>query len=304
MCALHSDPKNTAGVFGFGQDCAVEKAPPNAGTEAYFVVRTNERKYTLNRIDKNTVDETTLKTRLLLHEHLAGRGLPVGAPFKTAAGEYVHDEREFFWYCVDLLEGEAYFGVSPELIHEVGVTLGEYHRKSADFPFADRLTPVEFERYAKRDLRKRLEASGGLPKDVCDEIGRIIDEAYVLLTPEKFSRLPHTCIHGEVEASSFVFKDGKISGINTIPFPAWQPAVTDLAYAMTLFKPDEALKFEEGEALLKGYRQSRELTADEGRALKPMMALHLTEKIVFDALYAGTFSQPWFVLLKRLMGRH
>jgi len=232
-----------------------------------FFLTTDSGRYVLTVFER--LDATQLPFYLGLMSHLAGKGLPVPAPFPTAGGTLFTLSRGKPAAVVARLPGKALLAPQPQHCAQVGDFLARMHLAASDYPaFQPNLRGLGW----WKDTATALEPH--LPDHPFHELLEEVIFQDSVAREAGFERLPAGPIHADLFRDNVLFEDGGIGGVIDFYFAGCGPWLFDLAVTIN----DWCVDLESGEfdppraaALLDAYHAVRPLTAEERALWRAML---------------------------------
>jgi len=231
-----------------------------------FLLTTSTGPYILTLYEKR-VRLDDLPFFLDLMDHLAVRGVPSPRPVAARDGTRLRRLSGRSAAIVTFLAGMWVRRPSPDHCTHVGRALAELHQAGADFDMV-RKNDLSID-----DWRPLLAKSAARADDVrpglLDELNREIES----LEAAWPSALETGVIHADLFPDNVFFREGRLSGIIDFYFACTDVFAYDLAVCLNAwcFEADRSFNITKANRLLGGYRQVRDIPAEEMASL-PVLA--------------------------------
>ena len=207
------------------------------------------------------IDTADLPFYLGLLDHLSAKGCPVPATIHDREGQLYRTVEGKAVALIEYLSGISVDRPTPGQARAVGAALGRLHLAVADFPMrgAQTMGLAEWDRLIHLCGSHRLaEIDPTLPDVAYRELSH--------LASAWPGGLPGGVVHCDLFPDNVLMRGETVSGLIDFYFAAedffaYDLAVTHAAWAFT--KQGKAFRRDVGDALLDGYRSTRELSPDE-----------------------------------------
>jgi homoserine kinase type II len=176
---------------------------------------------------------------------------------------------------------------------QVGEALARLHLAVADFPMkrANALSVPGWKQLYQSCQARADEVQPGLARELGDELEE--------LTAKWPKGLPEGVIHADLFPDNVFFVNDKLSGVIDFYFACNDALAYDLGICLNAwcFEKDGALNATKARSLVRGYRKTRPVTAEEIEAL-PILARGSALRFLLTRLYdwlhhpPGAFVQP------------
>jgi homoserine kinase type II len=257
-----------------------------------YLLQTDRGLYILTLYEKR-VAKADVPFFLGLMEHAAAKGLPCPTPIAARDGKTLRELHKRPAAIISFLRGMWPRRVLVTHCAQVGDALAQLHLAVADFPMrrANALAIAGWKQLYQSCRARADEVQPGLG----EELGRELEE----LTAKWPKTLPEGVIHADLFPDNVFFLGDKLSGLIDFYFACNDALAYDLGICLNAwcFEKDGALNATKARALVRGYRKTRPITAQEIEAL-PILARGSALRFLLTRLYdwlhhpAGAFVQP------------
>ncbi len=257
-----------------------------------YLLQTDRGLYILTLYEKR-VAKADVPFFLGLMEHAAAKGLPCPTPIAARDGKTLRELHKRPAAIISFLRGMWPKRVLVTHCSQVGEALARLHLAAADFPMrrANALALPGWKQLYQSCRARADEVQPGL----AEELGRELEE----LAARWPRDLPEGVIHADLFPDNVFFMNDKLSGIIDFYFACNEALAYDLGICLNAwcFEKDGALNATKARALVRGYRKTRPVTAEEIEAL-PILARGSALRFLLTRLYdwlhhpAGAFVQP------------
>ncbi len=232
-----------------------------------YLLFTASGRYILTLYEKR-VEETDLPYFLDLMDHLSQRDIPCPVPIPDRSGAALGRLAGRPAALTSFLEGTARTRLEPAHCRAVGQALANLHTASAGFRSSrpNRLSLQAWKQTLAQSEARVEQHEPGL----YEEIRTGLD----LISATWPGSLPSGVIHADLFPDNVFFRDGEVSGIIDFYFACNDALAYDLSICINAwcFERDADFNITKASALLKGYREVRELSVAEIAALPVLCA--------------------------------
>jgi homoserine kinase type II len=241
----------------------VDYQPIAEGIEnSNYLLQTSTNKYVLTIFEKRARLED-LPFFLTLKQHLAHKGFPCPAAITSKTNDLLCQLHHKPAVIISFLEGKSILAPSKNHCHEVGKTLANLHRHTADFTSK---RPYDFGFTALRELYRTIEPHINLSALALP----MLDMVELLDTLENNwpDNLPQGIIHADLFPDNVLFSNDKISGVLDFYFASHDNLLLDLAITINAwcFDTQNQLDMSKARALLTAYHTHRPIGGNEFKA--------------------------------------
>lgn len=239
-------------------------------SEGQFVVRRNNRRNS----------EAALRYRHGLITRLYTHDFPTASLLPARNGDTLLALDGRFYEVLSFVRGNAGNADQPQNLLNVGATLAHYHTLVQACPPPPDAQRLRYSPHTLLGMTEELlkhDEMGDLTSIVSWYDARI---AYLrkLLPPEKYTQLPHLCIHGDIHRNNLLFAEDRVAALLDFDQVAWDTPLCDLADALVAFASCKAatttwgifpgpLDEEQADLLIEGYTSVMPLGREEITAL-------------------------------------
>ncbi|MBO6814431.1 MAG: homoserine kinase [Rhizobiaceae bacterium] len=244
-----------------------------------YLLTTDAGPYILTLYEKR-VNEADLPFFLGLMEHLADNGVNCPQPVAMTNGEYLSRLADRPAAIISYLDGFSVRRPKPSHCKQVGAALARMHMASTRFPLS-RKNALTVD-----DWRPLFEMSGSRTDEVSPGLAKMISTELDFLEKQWPHTLPRGVIHADLFPDNVFFLKGELSGIIDFYFGCNDLLAYDLAICINAwcFEPDHSFNVTKAKALVKGYRQVRDLSAEELESL-PVLCRGSALRFLLTRLY-------------------
>lgn len=198
---------------------------------------------------------------LELYDHLFKKGVPVPDPLLNVEGTRLITLHNKPGAVFPKLPGKPPETITPDLCHQCGVHLAEFHLAGQSYPHQHQCPKgLEFWQHSLEQFDELDTKDNTLIQQCIENYQAIADQ------------LPKTSVHGDLFHDNVLVDDNKISAIIDLFNASYDIAVYDLAITLNDWTLDANHQIQQDryQAMLDGYQSVRLLSKDELAAL-PIM---------------------------------
>jgi Ser/Thr protein kinase RdoA (MazF antagonist) len=261
-----------------------------------MTVQTTSGKFLVKTYKRDPVVLDSLRFQHRLSHHLMKHGLPV-ARIQPARNGLTVVELDGW-----AMELQGFVDAGPMqltgmTLQQSAHALGKLHRVCQDFPCPPRDAQKWRFSEVPRDLFKRLYdlAAKQNPSpqlaEHCNEIGRFLQEAAVMLSESKRSEFETGLIHGDWHGGNLLFKGDQLAAVVDLEFAGDGCYLEDIAYGMSNLcvrtSVDEQKLDLRINIMLDAYQKYRTLSWAEGVAVYYAVGVKHVATVSYQSLAAG-----------------
>ena len=238
-----------------------------AGTvNTSYALELGRGRYFLRLYEEQGQAGAEAEARLLLH--LAAAGVPTPAPVRARDGVMVRalagkPAAIFPWVDGDML---CLPSVTPAAAHEVGVALARMHLAGPPPPAAG-VPPLGAGRFAPSDLVARCDRVATSRDEVARDQAVPLREAMLAIAERRRLDLPTGLVHGDLFRDNVLWHEGRIAALLDFESAHRGPFAYDIAVTILSWSFREAFDLDVARAIVRGYREIRELETSEREGL-------------------------------------
>ncbi len=175
--------------------------------------------------------------------YLKARGVATVCPMPLSTGETSWKSGDGVWEVQPFVAGTQLREGHTEDVAALATELARFHESGETFP--DRLDKLglrgEADPAQMREKVGELEAVSAecARATVCRGLTNCVvrylewlDWAEALLPDDRFSALPCTVIHGDIQPANILVRDGRVAAFVDLDWCAWRPRIYDLGFAI------------------------------------------------------------------------
>ncbi|MCB1832611.1 MAG: homoserine kinase [Geminicoccaceae bacterium] len=231
-----------------------------------FFLLTESGRYILTIYEKR-VDPADLPFFLSLMDHLSHKGVRCPVPIRDRNGEALQEIAGKPAAIITFLDGQSPRAMTPARCEALGRVLAELHAAGQDFAMR-RVNVLSVDGWRTLFARSR-ESGKGVEKALAAEI----DAELAFLEREWPRELPSGVIHADLFPDNVFFDRNRVSGLIDFYFACTDLFAYDVAICINAwcFEISGEFNITKSRALLRGYRERREMTEDEIGALPVLL---------------------------------
>lgn len=275
-----SDSELAAFLKNYAAGAFVSKAPIAEGIEnTNYRVSTDCGKFILTLFEKRMRQED-LPFFMTLMAHFAQLKLPVAAPMKNIAGEYIDRLAGKSAALIEFLPGRP--AMTPEALHcaALGAMLAKLHDAAGGFSL-QRRNPLSVDGWRKlaSDCKTRAD-------ECAPGLAALIEEELAELSTCWPDGLPQGVVHTDLFPDNVLFEDHQITGVIDFYFAGSDYFAYDIAVCINAWCFDGQQNFvsENAQALMAGYLSARNLSQREKQAF-PILLRGAALRFLLTRLY-------------------